>query len=73
MADRWLRIYGGTVIDDTGQPPRLADVLVRNNRIVTVGGDALPGETPPLDGMDSIDATGMTIMPGPIDVHCRMT
>jgi imidazolonepropionase-like amidohydrolase len=73
MPDRWLRIYGGTVIDGTGQPPRPADVLVRNNRIVAVGGDALAGETPPPDGMDSIDATGMTVMPGLIDVHCHMT
>ncbi len=73
MPDRWLRIHGGTVIDGTGQPARLADVLVRNNRIVAVGGDALPGETPPPDGMESIDATGMTVMPGLIDVHCHMT
>jgi imidazolonepropionase-like amidohydrolase len=73
MPDRWLRIAGGTVIDGTGQPPKLADVLVRNNRIVAVGADALPGEVPPPDGMETIDATGMTVMPGLIDVHCHMT
>ena len=73
MPDRWLRIAGGTVIDGTGQPPKLADVLVRNNRIVAVGADALPGEVPPADGMETIDATGMTVMPGLIDVHCHMT
>lgn len=73
MPDRWLRIHGGTVIDGTGQPPKLADVLVRNNRIVAVGTDALPGEVPPPEGIESIDATGMTVMPGLIDVHCHMT
>jgi len=73
MPDRWLRIHGGTVIDGTGQPPKLADVLVRNNRIVAVGAEALPGEVPPPEGIESIDATGMTVMPGLIDVHCHMT
>lgn len=73
MPDRWLRIHGGTLIDGTGQPPKLADVLVRNNRIVAVGTDALPGEVPPPEGIESIDATGMTVMPGLIDVHCHMT
>ena len=52
MPDRWLRIRGGTVIDGTGAPPKLADVLVRNNRIVAVGTDALPGEAPPPEGID---------------------
>jgi imidazolonepropionase-like amidohydrolase len=73
MPDRWLRIAGGNVIDGTGQPPKLADVLVRNNRIVAVGAEALPGEAPPPGGIETIDATGMTVMPGLIDVHCHMT
>ena len=48
--------------------------MVRNNRIVAVGGDKLPDVTlPPADQMEIINATGRTVMPGLIDVHCHMT
>ena len=83
MADRWLQIRGGTVIAGTGRPPERADVLVKNNRIVAVGdawspgasspSDTPPGEMPPPEQREIIDATGMTVMPGLIDVHCHMT
>jgi imidazolonepropionase-like amidohydrolase len=73
VPDRWLQVRGGTVIDGTGRPPDRADVLVKNNRIVAVGDSTCPGEAVPPDGIDVIDATGMTVMPGLIDVHCHMT
>jgi imidazolonepropionase-like amidohydrolase len=73
MPDRWLQIRGGTVIDGTGRPPNRADVLVMNNRIHTVGDSSMPGLAPPPDRCEVIDATGMTVMPGLIDVHCHMT
>ncbi len=74
MTDRWLLIRGGTVIDGTGRQPERADVLVRGDRIHAVGGSALPGPVPPPEGCDRvIDATGMTVMPGLIDVHCHMS
>ena len=73
MPDRWLQIRGGTVIDGTGRPPSRADVLVMNNRIHTVGDNSMPGQAPPPDRCEVIDATGMTVMPGLIDVHCHMT
>ena len=73
MPERWLLIHGGTVIDGTGQLPSQADVLVRNNRIHTVGDSSLQGEAPPPDRCEVIDATGLTVMPGLIDVHCHMT
>jgi imidazolonepropionase-like amidohydrolase len=73
MPDRWLQIRGGTVIDGTGRPPGRADVLVMNNRIHTVGDRSIPGQAAPPDRYEVIDATGMTVMPGLIDVHCHMT
>ena len=73
MAERWLQIRGGRVIDGTGRPPEQADVLVKNNRVVAVGNDSLGGEVPPPDRLQVIDAAGMTVMPGLIDVHCHMT
>ncbi len=53
---------GGTVADGTGGPLRDADVGVRNGRIAAIGMD-LAG------GREEIDARGMIVTPGFIDVH----
>ena len=65
-----LAIVGGLLIDGhEGPPVPGAVVLVDGNRIVAVGSrDAL--DVP--DGAQVLDATGMTIMPGLIDVHVHM-
>ena len=73
MPDNWLLIRGGTVIDGTGRAPEPADVLVHGKRIHAVGNSALPGRVPPPEQCEVIDATGMTVMPGLIDVHCHMS
>lgn len=74
MSESWLIIRGGTVIDGTGNPPTgPTDVVVRNNRIVTVGEYTVPAAPPPGNDVRIIDAAGMTVMPGLIDVHCHMT
>jgi N-acyl-D-aspartate/D-glutamate deacylase len=55
-------IKGGTVIDGTGAPGRLADVGIKDGRIVAVG---------QVDDEAQIvtDATGKIVMPGIIDAH----
>ncbi len=58
-----LLIVNGTVIDGSGSPGRRADVGIRAGRIVAVG--ALRQGT----ARDTLDATGLTIAPGFIDVH----
>ncbi|HXY45169.1 MAG TPA: amidohydrolase family protein [Acidimicrobiales bacterium] len=73
MAESWIVVQGGVVIDGTGNPPtEPADVVIRNDRIVSVGGEFDPALAPS-DGVRFIDARGMTVMPGLIDVHCHMT
>jgi imidazolonepropionase-like amidohydrolase len=74
MADKWLVIRGGSVIDGSGRSPLPnTNVVLHNNRIVAVGDDRLPEAMPPTEGMESIDATGSTVMPGLIDAHCHIT
>lgn len=56
-------IRGGTVIDGTGSPGRIVDVRIRGDRIVEIG------EIDAGRGQNEIDATGLVVAPGFIDIH----
>ncbi|MET0965331.1 MAG: D-aminoacylase [Nakamurella sp.] len=60
-----LVITGGTVVDGTGAPGYLADVAVVGDTITAIGdlGD--------LPATRTIDATGLVIAPGFIDMHAH--
>jgi N-acyl-D-amino-acid deacylase len=60
-----LVIRGGTVIDGSGQPRYRADVGVRDGRIAALG--RLQEK-----GTEEIDAEGMFVSPGFIEVHTHM-
>ncbi|WP_046302289.1 amidohydrolase family protein [Mycobacterium sp. UM_Kg27] len=65
-----LTITGGTVVDGTGEQRYLADVGVRDGRIVAVQrriGTDDPGLTGP--AAETIDATGKVVAPGFVDIH----
>jgi len=55
-------IRGGTIIDGTGKMPFTGDVAIAGERIVEVGGRQGPGRR-------EIDATGLLVTPGWVDVH----
>ncbi len=57
-----LVIRGGTVVDGTGAPSRTADVAVDDGVIVEVG--RVDGR-----GRETIDADGLVVTPGFVDVH----
>ncbi len=57
-----LVIVGGTVVDGTGTAPRRADVAVDNGLITVVGKVHAAGRR-------TIDATGLLVTPGFVDVH----
>ncbi|MGO9343118.1 MAG: N-acyl-D-amino-acid deacylase family protein [Acidimicrobiales bacterium] len=59
--DTDIAIRGGTLVDGTGSPGRLADVAVRDGKIVEIGTK--------LHGEHELDASGQIVAPGFIDIH----
>ncbi|HEY8546260.1 MAG TPA: amidohydrolase family protein [Acidimicrobiales bacterium] len=64
MTDHDLLIRGGTVLDGTGAPARTADVAVTGGTITAVGR---------VDGTArrTIDADGLLVTPGFVDIHAH--
>lgn len=58
-----LLIHGGRIVDGTGRAPYAGDVAVRNGRIAAVG------SVPNAPATRTIDATGLVVTPGFIDLH----
>lgn len=57
-----LCIRGGTIVDGLGGEPYVADVAVRDGVIVEIGSVAGTAER-------EIDATGLLVTPGFVDLH----
>ena len=57
-----LVIRGGTVVDGLGHDPISTDVAVKDGRIAKIG--AIPA-----DAAEVVDAGGLALMPGIIDLH----
>src|ERR671938_78680 len=55
-------IRGGTIVDGTGKAGYTGDLALEGDRIVQVGGTAGPGKR-------EIDANGLLVTPGWVDVH----
>ena len=70
-----LVIRGATLIDGTGGPPRgPVNITVRGNRIASISAAGTAGlplnELRPIQGVTrEIDARGMYVMPGFVDLH----
>ncbi len=60
-----LIIRGGTVVDGTGAPPRTADVVIDGDRIVEVGRSEGSARR-------EIDADGLVVTPGFVDIHTHL-
>src|SRR5882672_11510938 len=57
-----LVIRNGTVIDGSGSPRRIADIAVQDGKIAAVGPSLAPGKR-------EIDADGLIVAPGFVDIH----
>ena len=60
-----LVIRHGLVVDGLGQPARIADLAIDGDSITTVGRVEQPGST-------EIDATGLIVTPGFVDLHTHL-
>jgi len=63
MADYDLIVRGGLVVDGTGLPRRRVDVGVRDGKVATLA------HLDTASAVDEIDAAGMIVAPGIVDVH----
>jgi hypothetical protein len=68
---RKLVVRGGTLIDGTGAPPRgPVDIVVVNQRITRITPvDGSRRRRAPFDADHEVDATGMYVLPGFVDLH----
>jgi N-acyl-D-aspartate/D-glutamate deacylase len=57
-----LVIRGGTIVDGSGEPAREGDVAMDGDRVASAGGKAAAGKR-------EIDARGMLVAPGWVDIH----
>jgi len=58
-----LKIVGGTIVDGRGGPAFVGDVAITDGRIAAIG-PAVAG-----DAAETIDATGLLVTPGFVDIH----
>src|SRR5689334_10869897 len=57
-----LLIRGGTIVDGSGAPARTGDVAIQGDRIIEVG--RVSGRC-----KRTVDADGLLVMPGFVDIH----
>jgi imidazolonepropionase-like amidohydrolase len=73
-----LVIRGATLIDGTGAPPRgPVDIVVEGDRITAIQAVGSPGgpideDGRPAAGTRTIDASGMVVLPGFVDMHAHL-
>ena len=59
-----VKITNGTIVDGTGAPRFVGDVAVKDGVIVDVSQSSLDG-----DAAETVDATGLLVTPGFVDIH----
>jgi len=64
-----LAIRGGHLIDPAGGVDGLKDILLKDGRVAEIAG---PGKLKLANGAEALDATGLTVAPGLVDIHVHL-
>ncbi len=64
-----LVIRGGYLVDPAGGVDGLKDVLLKDGKVAEI---AAPGKLKLANGAESLDATGLTLAPGLVDIHVHL-
>jgi len=62
----FLLIHDGHIIDPSQGIDQIGDLLIAKGKIVQIGGTVIPGEA------KNLDASGLVVCPGFIDLHCHL-
>ncbi|CAB4615059.1 unannotated protein [freshwater metagenome] len=58
-----LKITNGTIVDGTGSPSYVGDIAIKDGVVVEIGAGVHD------DALETIDATGLVVAPGFVDIH----
>ena len=64
-----LAICGGHLVDPAAGVDALKDILLKDGRVAEVAG---PGKLKHAEGAEVLDATGLTLAPGLVDIHVHL-
>jgi len=70
----FLLVYGGRIIDPSQGIDRVGDVLIVEGNIVQAGSPIIqrPSFSAMLSKAQQLDATGLVVCPGFVDLHCHL-
>ena len=64
-----LVIRGGHLIDPAAGVDALKDIFLKDGRVADIAG---PGKLKATNGAEVLDATGLTVAPGLVDMHVHL-
>ena len=64
-----MAIRGGHVLDPAAGVDAVKDLLLKDNRVAEI---AAPGKLKNAEGVETLDATGLIVAPGLIDIHVHL-
>ena len=67
-----LIVKNGRLIDPARKIDTVANVIIREGRIRSIGGPTSPGADAAVSGLPVFDATGLVVAPGFLDIHVHL-